>query len=179
MTGVQIHTERFFLRELTESDATPRYLGWLGDPEAQAHIVSAAQHRSLADLADYIRARRHREDVLFMGIFERQTDLHIGNIKFEPVVSSEGYAVMGMLIGDPAFRGKGVAVEILQACGRWLQRKRRITQIVLGVDRVHAPAIRAYTKAGFTVAATDHIAPASPDAITMVWRLDGHPKPSC
>lgn len=81
--------------------------------------------------------------MLFLGIFERATQRHIGNIKFEPVDRQAGYAVFGILIGDADFRGKGVVAEVIAASSVWLKWQ-GLREIVLGVDMDNEPAIRAY-----------------------------------
>jgi len=106
-TKVEIRTERFLLRELTEGDVTQRYLDWLSDPESGRFIAAAATVRKLSDLRQYVRERTGQSNILFLGIFEKASGLHIGNIKYEPVNSDSGCAIMGMLIGDPAYRNKG------------------------------------------------------------------------
>jgi RimJ/RimL family protein N-acetyltransferase len=78
---------------------------------------------------------------------------------------------MGMLIGEPDYRGKGVAAEVLLASARWLTSHRKIKQIVLGVSKDNAAAIRAYEKVGFVQAATEIIPDVPSDAMTMVWDL--------
>src|SRR5687767_8610563 len=91
--SITITTPRFTLRELTVDDVTPRYLGWFAHPDAVRFIVAAARTRQLADLRSFVEERSGRDDVLFLGIFARDTGLHLGNIKYEPVDSVRGYAV--------------------------------------------------------------------------------------
>ena len=93
-----ISTKRFLLRPLVENDATEKYLSWLDDANAKKYISFAEKTKSLSDLKQYVRDRIGRDDILFLGIFEKNTGLHIGNIKYEPVNSDLGYAIMGLLI---------------------------------------------------------------------------------
>jgi ribosomal-protein-alanine N-acetyltransferase len=169
--AVEIVSERFLLRELTEEDVNERYLGWLGDAEAKKFITFAAKTKSLSDLNQYVRDRIDRDDILFLGIFEKTTGLHIGNIKYEPVNSDLGYAIMGLLIGDANYYGKSVAAEVLVASAQWLKAYRNINQIGLGVGIDNHRAIRAYEKVGFVKTDTDFIQHVLPGAITMVWKL--------
>ena len=120
-------------------------------------------------LRDYIRARQGRADVLFLGIFTREGGAHVGNVKYEPVDDAKGYAVMGILVGEAEWRGRGVAAEVIEASARWLGAHRNVREIVLGVEKDHAAAIRAYEKLGFRVEPTDRIPPKD-GAIAMVWR---------
>jgi [ribosomal protein S5]-alanine N-acetyltransferase len=169
--SVEIDAERFHLRELDEEDASERYLAWFLDPAAAQYISAAASTKKLSDLRGYIEERRGRDDVLFLGIFDRMSGLHVGNIKYEPVDSAGGYAVMGVLIGDPEYRGKGVTPEVLVASARWLQENRGIREIVLGVHADNAAAMRVYEGVGFLVAPTPYIPRAHPQQATMVWHL--------
>ena len=165
-----ILTERFLIRPLTIADATPRYLSWFAGDGA-VNIVSAASVRELDDLRRYIAERLGRDDVWFVGIFDRASGLHIGNLKYEPVNSALGYAILGIFIGDRASRGKGVAAEVIQATAQWLKQHRGIGQIVLGVLKTNAAAIRAYEKIGFVAAATPHFPHSTEDIAPMVWKV--------
>jgi ribosomal-protein-alanine N-acetyltransferase len=158
MSAPSIHTSRFALRPLTPDDASERYSRWLDDEQARRFIVAARAPHDLAALRSYIAERCGRRDVLFLGIFVRTDGTHIGNIKFEPIDEREGYAVMGILIGDRPWRGKGVTTEVLEASTAWLAEHRGIQEVVLGVERDHSAAIQAYEKAGFRIEATQRIA---------------------
>lgn len=172
MLECSIDTPRFHLRPLREDDVTERYLEWFEDATARKHITAAAQTNTLDDLRAYIAARRGRADVLFLGIFGRTSGLHIGNIKYEPVDDRARFAVMGILIGDPAYRGTGAGPEVIAASAWWLEANRGIHEIVLGVHRNNDAAIRAYERVGFVVAGTPHLPLPAKGTATMVWRLE-------
>jgi RimJ/RimL family protein N-acetyltransferase len=167
----EIPTERFLLRPLTVLDVTERYLSWLREPGARQYITAASQTRELDDLKHYVASRCGRDDILFLGIFEMQGGLHIGNIKYEPVSRETGHAVMGIMIGDPEYRGRHVAGEVIDASVAWLAAHRGIREIVLGVSESNTAAIRAYEKVGFAIASTPHLPPALQGALTMVRHL--------
>ena len=167
----EIATPRFILRDLRQEDITPAYLAWFADPAAKKHIAAAATTRTIEELREYLAERTGRSDVLFLGIFDRSTGVHIGNVKYEPVDGARGYAVMGILIGDPAYRGHGVAPEAIAASARWLRAERGIREILLGVHRDNAAAIGAYTRLGFVVEPSPHLQVAE-DSWTMVWRIE-------
>lgn len=169
--SIEIVTERFLLKTLTEDDATERYLSWLDDQMARKFIVTAATISKVTDLKIYIRERAGRDDIVFLGIFDKRNGLHIGNIKYEPVNSVAGYAIMGILIGDPGYRGRGITAEVLVASANWLRQYRQIEQILLGVDKDNKAAIRAYEKVGFVIADTPYIERTGSGIETMMWRL--------
>ncbi len=168
---MEVLTQRFLLRRLTVDDVSERYLSWLDDSSAQKYIVAAGNTRGIDDLRNYVAARQQRDDLLFLGIFDRETGRHIGNIKYEPMDCEAGYAVMGILIGEPDYRGKGVTSEVLTASAQWLKQRYGLSQILLGVDLANEAAIRAYQKVGFVVEDTPHIDKVLPGTVTMVWRI--------
>lgn len=168
----EILTNRFMLRPLDVDDVSDRYAGWLREPAAQQYISAATSQPDITVLRQYVAERSGQEDVMFLGIFEKISGLHIGNIKYEPVNSELGYATVGILIGERDWRGRGVAAEVLLASAEWLHQHRDIRQIVLGVSRTNTAAIHAYKKVGFVEEATEFIPTVSPEGLTMVWHLD-------
>ena len=169
--SIIIETDRFLLRTLAEEDVSDRYLAWLRNDEALSFITAAKRTSTLSSLREYVRTHSARPDTLFLGIFGKDNNLHVGNIKYQPVDSQKGYAVMGILIGDPAYRGLGVASEAIKESAIWLKRHRNINQIVLGVHKKNEAAIRAYKKAGFQIASTPHIPMCADNVATMVWDI--------
>jgi ribosomal-protein-alanine N-acetyltransferase len=165
--GVFINTHRFILREITEEDATENYLNWFRDPLSVRYITSAGTQNQLSNLKQYICDRIDRNDVLFLGIFEIISGQHIGNLKYEPVNSELGYAIMGILIGEETYRGIGVAKEVITSSSKWLSENRNIQEILLGVHLENISAIKAYKKMGFKVSNTPFISKKSSDSLIM------------
>ena len=143
---VKITTDRFVLRELSEADASDTYLSWFDDQVTKQFIQYSAQKHQ--DLKNYIAEKLAADDCLFLGIFTHEGD-HIGNIKYEPINLDAKSAMMGILIGETAWRGKGVAKEVIGASGKYLKQIKQIRYIDLGVELDNFPAIAAYEKLGF------------------------------
>jgi len=167
---IEIETERFFLRTLTENDATERYLSWLHDADAKQFITAASNTVGLVSLKKYVIEKTSQKDVYFFGIFDKTTSQHIGNIKYEPVNFKLKYAIVGVLIGESICRGKGVTTEVLKESAIWLREWHNIKQILLGVSKENHAAIQAYKKTGFVIAKTPYIKSTS-GTISMVWGL--------
>ncbi len=143
-----INTPRFTLRALTCADVSPLYLSWLSEERALRFINGATGDNHFDELKTYVALRENRGDVLFLGIFTHAGE-HIGNIKYEPIDEERQVAVMGILVGDVAWRGKGVAGEVIHASAMWLRDNRNVNTLALGVDYANIAAIRAYKKLGF------------------------------
>jgi RimJ/RimL family protein N-acetyltransferase len=171
MAMIEIVTERFILRPLVESDANDVYVSWFNDENTKSYIDFARKGRSLRDVRDYIAQKSSMEEVLFLGVFTKAEFKHIGNIKFEPVDVIERAAVMGILIGDVEWRGKGVAPEVLTGCVDWLAKNKNINKITLGVKSENLAAVAAYRKVGFVVKNPNESQSGIVENLTMILRL--------
>ncbi len=172
MFECQIETRRLLMRPLETSDVGDTYLNWFKDPDVNRFITAAVASPSREDLENFILARRNRKDVLFLGIFLRETGEHIGNIKFEPLDQQAGYAILGILIGDSDWRGKGIAREVIEASCNWLARHCHLRKIYLGVDRRNYSAIYAYQKIGFQEVREREVLESSTASLAMVLYLN-------
>ena len=148
---VIINTERFQLKSLTTKDVTEKYLSWFNQSkEIEKYISFAQKCEGIDSLMQYVKDKKDREDVLFLGIF-CSLGQHIGNIKYEPIDLKNKTATMGILIGDKEWRGKGVASEVIKISGKYLKNNYGIKYIDLGVDKSNARAISAYEKINFKI----------------------------
>jgi len=144
-----ITTERFKLRPLDVNDVGKRYLSWINRSDKSQFINYAHEERTIEELRKYVESKAQDESVLFLGIFLRSNGEHIGNIKYEPINLKERQAVMGILIGESNWRGKGVASEVILSSSEWLNKELGIKKIFLTVDPSNHQAIKAYQKTGF------------------------------
>ena len=170
---IEFCSERFLLRELQADDATENYLSWLHDADAMKFIAAAQKTKVITDLRQYIVDRTNQEDILFLGIFDKNTLQHIGNIKYEPVNSFIGYAIMGILIGELSYRNKGVGSEVISASARWLNKYRGIRQILLGVTDENMVAIKSYERVGFIISDSFYLQKTVPEHVIMTLHVSG------
>src|SRR3990167_7327418 len=94
-----------YLRKLTQDDATQAYCDWLNDPEVNAYLET--KQATIESIQKFIKEKNESPMALLLGIFWRETDLHIGNVKLEPIINN--LADIGILVGDKSYWGKGVA----------------------------------------------------------------------
>lgn len=165
---MKIETENYLMRPIELSDVNETYLSWLQDKSTSQYINSAKFTEDLNDLMQTVKNWLSDSNILFLAITDKTSLQHIGNIKFDPVNTDDGYAILGILIGDANYRGKGVAGEVIHACGEWLKENKNISELILGVHENNIAAIRAYEKAGF-VAKHVPIYPQSSETVTMTY----------
>jgi RimJ/RimL family protein N-acetyltransferase len=142
-----LRTERLVLRTLTAADATPRYLGWMRDPEVNRYLESRLVEQTIDSLRQFIEACNAGPDLL-LGICLADGS-HIGNIKLGPVNAYHRSAPVGLLIGEPASWGKGYATEALVAITTHAFSSMGLEKLYAGAYASNAGSIRAFRKAGW------------------------------
>lgn len=147
-TNCLIEGNRLYLRRVVLEDATTAYASWLNDPETTRYLESGGIHETPESLRAYIAKYLDRKDALFMALVEKAGDLHIGNIKLEPINLRHRHAVLGILIGEPSARGRGFGTEAMVLALRYAFRSLDLHRVALGVTADNLPAIRCYEKVG-------------------------------
>jgi len=146
---VRIECNRIYLRTLLKEDASKKYCSWLNDNDVNKYLVT--KKTTIKDLQDYIEKRFEDTSCLFLGIFLKDDNIHIGNIKLEPIDFNEKSTTMGILIGEKELWGKGFATEALIGLENYAFEKLALKIIQLGVYKKNVGAFKVYKKAGFSV----------------------------
>src|SRR5688572_19759364 len=98
---------------LLEPDlVTERYVGWLNDPLINRYLESRYVTHTLESTRDFVAGALANPDALFLGIRQRSTGLHVGNIKVE-LNRRHGLGEIGILIGERAVHGQGIATTAI------------------------------------------------------------------
>jgi len=139
--------ERVYLRKLTSDDASERYANWLNDPTVNKYLETRSA--TVKSVREYIEEKSADHNVLFMGIFDKATDLHIGNVKLEPIDLKKKMTVFGIMIGDKNFWGKGLGTEATRLISDYALHELKLDEVELGVIIDNVGACKAYERAGF------------------------------
>lgn len=147
--NINIEGERIYLRPLKEEDASEDYCSWINNMEVNKYIDS--KETTIEELKKYINKRWYDPNCLFLGIFLKNKDIHIGNIKLEPIDFEKRKATLGILIGEKEYWNKGYATETLKTLTSYAFNSLRLNEINLGVYKENIGAIKAYEKTGFKI----------------------------
>jgi len=142
-----IRGKRIYLRELQPDDASEEYVEWMKDHEVTKYIT--ARNLNFEDVKAYITEKKNARDCLFFGIFDNETNMHLGNIKLEPIDGKK--ATIGLLIGNKNYWGKGIGQEAMSLALDYAFAMLGICELNLGVASEHLTAIRLYEKLGFRI----------------------------
>ncbi len=150
-----LETPRLRLRCLRPSDVGDVYLSWMNDAEIVRFLESRfSVVQSLADLKVFVDAMNASQNNYMFGIFRKDGDLHIGNIKLGPVIREHARAEIGYLIGDRRCWGQGYASEAIHRVARFGLEELGLKKIKAGCYETNIGSAKALRKAGFDHEAT-------------------------
>lgn len=168
LTNVNAHieTERLYLRTLKKDDASEGYLGWLKDEEITRYLEIRHSTQTIETIQSFVEKMRQSTEDLLLGIFIKDTDQHIGNIKLGPVSWRYKRAHIGIMIGEKDAWGKGYAPETINALCDYCKDDLGLRKVVAGAYISNQGSVKAFAKAGFD----------QEGHFKEYWVLDGKPE---
>ena len=146
----KIENEHIYLRSLQSADASSEYLSWLSDNTINAFLeIRFNVPDSLDELEEFIMRSEESLDSLLLGIFLKEDDRHIGNIKLGSINSHHKTADVGFLIGDKEQWGNGYASQSITLISRYGFRQLGLEKITAGAYAANRGSQKALLKAGF------------------------------
>jgi RimJ/RimL family protein N-acetyltransferase len=140
-----IYSKRFIIRKFRTSFVNKKYLYWFNNTLVNRYIEFKC--KSLNDLKKNVLKKIKTKNSFFLAIFFKKH--HIGNIFIHNINLKKKSAFVGILIGIPKWRGKGVGFETINSVIEWLYSKNKIRKFYLGVHISNKFAINLYRKLGF------------------------------
>ncbi|MBN2057343.1 MAG: GNAT family N-acetyltransferase [Candidatus Saganbacteria bacterium] len=146
---VMIENKRIYLKQLAVTDITDAYINWLNDPEVNRFLSvrGGAQDRQMVE--KYVASYDGDDNRLLLGIFDKASRKHIGNITFSSINRRSGVGAIGIAIGDKSFWGKGYGSEALQAAVDLAFAVLKLRRVEAGINAENAASISLFNKAGF------------------------------
>ncbi len=111
-TIVRIQADKYLVRTIKPDDASERWASWMSEPEAMHMLNARPRNWQKRDIEAYI-AQFDQRSRLLLGIFEKQTWLHIGIVTID-IDHATGEFRANYLIGEPEYRNKGVTNDITE-----------------------------------------------------------------
>jgi RimJ/RimL family protein N-acetyltransferase len=127
---------------------------WINDPLTRHLIGGPAYQMSLASREDFVRPRLTPSFdgvYLMIEVIDTPEPVVIGAIELRKITPEHRSAEVGILVGDPTYRGRGYGTDAMRALCRFAFEEMDLRRIYLGVMEFNARAIRSYEQVGFVV----------------------------
>ena len=138
-----------YLRPVTLEDVTPRYVGWLNDPEVKRFLETRHRPQTLEAVRDFVAAQLASEDRRLCAICLSADERHIGNIKVGPIKPNHALADVSLFIGERDCWGKGYASEAIALISRFAFETMPVVKLSASFYAANQASIGAFLKAGF------------------------------
>jgi RimJ/RimL family protein N-acetyltransferase len=148
MKSPTITSERHLIRPFKTSDAK-LWQKWDTDPEVQAFMPEPrSKAQDIGTQHEYINECENDEEGFFWSI-ETTNQKTIGTVALTEFNEYHGVANLGIVIGDKAYWGKGVATEVLTSVVHYAFEHLNIFSIGAEVEEGNIPMMQALEKVGF------------------------------
>lgn len=140
---------RVYLRELDISDVNECYLSWFQDNQVTEFLDAKRITRDEA--IAYIREGRESRTHFMFAIIDRDSGLHIGNLKLGPIQWLHGVSDLVTVIGRKEFWGKGLAAEAIRIGNQIAFEGYGLRKLSGGIADGNEGSVKAYTSAGWVI----------------------------
>ena len=148
MTDWLAETERIFLRETLPSDVNDEYAWWMNDLEVTKYMEARFRKHTKEDIKNYIK-NIGPENSMLMAIIAKDGNKHIGNIRLGPINKEHSFAILGIMIGNKNYWGKGYGTEAIRLAVDYAFYRLGLKKINADVYENNLGSINAFKKAGF------------------------------
>lgn len=136
---------------LTPEHVSADYVSWLNSPEINRYLESRFTTHSIASTREFVAEKLASPDTLMLGIRSRSLQRHVGNIKLGPIDRHHQTADIGILIGDSAAWGRGIATSAIDLLCTVAREQLGIRKVTAGCYAANGGSRRAFEKAGFAL----------------------------
>ena len=148
---MKLTSARLYFRPLSALDATEAYAAWLNDPEVNQYLETRYAVQTVASCKAFIEDMNQSETDHLFGIFLRENNLHIGNIKLGFINTRYQSAQISLLIGEKSSWGSGFATEAIRSISQFGFRDLALVRLEAGCYEDNLGSLRAFLKAGYAV----------------------------
>jgi RimJ/RimL family protein N-acetyltransferase len=146
---VRVDCGKYFLRTLKSEDASDRWASWMADPKNLRLLNSAPRVMTRKDIVSYIEQFDQRSHLL-IGIFEKQSGMHIGFIRVD--IDHELKRCLGfMMIGEQKYRHWRVSQAIRVPFQDFIFETLGLNTMLGTALASNRPMIRYLLKSGWTL----------------------------
>lgn len=145
-------SERAELFLLEPAHVGPAYVGWLNDPEINRYLESRFAVHDEEGTRAFVASVLASDHSVFFGI--RSPALggrHVGNVKLGPIDRRHGLGEVGILIGDKAAWGQGLASAAIAQVAVIAREELGLRKLSAGCYGGNGGSARAFEKAGFAL----------------------------
>ncbi|WP_025652959.1 MULTISPECIES: GNAT family N-acetyltransferase [unclassified Psychrobacter] len=146
-----IETERLILRPLDISDASQEYVDWLNDPDVNQYLETRHSVQTLESCIDFIKSCNNDPTTYLFGIFLKESNKHIGNVKIGAINTIYKRGQLSLFIGDKECWGKGYSRELVKSITNYAFEHLGLSRMEAGCYEDNIGSLKVFLKSGYNV----------------------------
>lgn len=141
--------ERIYFEELNDEHLSQDYIDWMQDRDVLQYLTGSEGGYNAKELKEYvIQMNGSSADHLF-GIFLKEGNIHIGNIKIGNIDPMHKFGDLGLVIGNKNMWGKGYATEAIGLATKYAFSELKLNKLIAGMISQNIASVNAFIKVGY------------------------------
>lgn len=135
---------------LNPGDVHPGYVEGLNDPEVNRYLVGVKCRKQTAQsVSDFVAADARTTDAILFGIWQTESQLHVGTVRIHSIDRQHGTANIGVCLFNKAAWGQGLGAKAIRAATGWAFEALKLRWIEAGAYAENVSSQRAFSAAGY------------------------------
>ena len=143
---------RVVLNILSPEDVTQNYLVWMQDEEVIQFMECRGESYTLEELKDYVERMNESHNDFLFGVYTKDENEHIGNIKIGEINLIHKFGNLGLFIGNKKKWGVGYGAEAVKLATEFAFKELNLNKLTAGIYENNIGCYRAFLKAGYNEA---------------------------
>lgn len=144
-----IEGKRIYLASHDPMRMSEAYVQWMQDSDVLRYLDNPEGDYSQKNLQNYVSDCNASTQDYFLGIFLKESNAHIGNIKIGNIHPKHHRADIGIIIGEKKSWGQGYATEAIGLCVDFSFKCLRLHKLYAGMIQGNEGSYKPFLKAGF------------------------------
>ena len=136
------------MKTCTIDFVSEKYVDWLNDKEVNRYLETRYVRQTIQTVHEYVKEVLKSDDEILLAVIARDKNKHIGNIHVT-IDKRHKRATFGYMIGDRAYWGRKIGVEIIQMMTKWVFDNLDIMKIVGGIYSKNISSVKTVLRAGY------------------------------
>ncbi len=149
---ISLSYDNILLRPLSQKDIGIEYVNWMNDYQVVKYTESKFTTHTLDSIKQFVETCNNSKNDYLFGIFLKETDTHIGNIKLGNIHTLYMHADIGLIIGLKEYWGKGMATKAIRLVTDYGFNTLNLHKIFAGAYSMNVGSIKAFQKCGYNIA---------------------------
>jgi RimJ/RimL family protein N-acetyltransferase len=144
-------SKRLYYKTLKVDDVSDAYVAWMNDREINKFLESRFLNHTRKSISNFVHEAENNPFVDLFGIYDRTTNVHIGNIKVDYTNRCHNRGDIGLIIGEKNFWGKGLATEAIREITLYGFNDIGLDKISAGCFESNIGSLKAFKNVGYVV----------------------------